>query len=151
MEAIQTPTRKDQKIARDNLKAMERLTQKHASKSKPVEVEIEVSGEKTHIKIPASVLGYLNTIIEHIAEGKGVHVIPSDIELSTQQAAEMLNVSRPYIVKLLEEGKIAFHKVGTHRRIKLKDMQAFQRAYEKKQDKALNELAKQAQELDMGY
>jgi len=151
MEAIQRPTRKDQKIARDNLEALERLTKKHTSKSKPVEVEIEIAGEKTHIKIPASVLGYLNTIIEHMAEGKGVSVISSDTELSTQQAAEMLNVSRPYIVKLLEEGKIPFHKVGTHRRIKLKDMQAYQRAYEKQQDEALGELAKQAQELDMGY
>lgn len=151
MEAIQTPTRKDQKIARDNLEALERLIQKHASKSKPIEVEIEMSGEKTHFKIPASVLGYLNKIIEHMAEGKGVFVIPSDTELSTQQAAEMLNVSRPYIVKLLDEGKIPFHKVGTHRRIKLKDMQAYQRKYEKQQDKALSELAKQAQELEMGY
>lgn len=151
MEAIQKPTRKDQEIARENLKALERITQKHTSKSKPVEVEIEINGEKTQLKIPVAALGYLNTIIEHMAKGEAISVIPSETEISTQQAAEMLNVSRPYIVKLLEEGKIPYHKVGTHRRIKLKDMQAYQRAYEKQQDEALDELAKQAQKLDMGY
>lgn len=149
MEAIQTPTRKDQKIARDNLEALERLTQKHKSKSKPI--EIEITGEKTHIKIPPNALGFLNTIFEHMAKGKAISIIPYDTEISTQQAAEMLNVSRPHVVKLLEKGEIPFKKVGTHRRIKLKDLQRYKERSEKEREKHLAELVKQAQELNMGY
>ncbi len=149
MESIQTPTRKDQKIARDNLEALERLTQKHKSKSKPI--EIEITGEKTHIKIPPNALGFLNTIFEHMAKGKAISIIPYDTEISTQQAAEMLNVSRPHVVKLLEKGDIPFKKVGTHRRIKLKDLQRYKEQSEKEREKHLVELVKQAQELNMGY
>lgn len=149
MEAIKSPTRRDQKLAKENLEVLERVAKKHKAKSKPI--EIEITGEKTHIKIPPSALAFLNTIFEHMAKGKAISIIPSETEVSTQQAAEMLNVSRPHIVKLLERGEIPFSKVGTHRRIKLKDLENYREKSARERKKHLLELAKQAQKLDMGY
>ena len=149
MEALKLPTQKEQRIAQENVKILGQIAGKHKKSSKAI--EIEVSGEKEHVKIPVSAFKFLNTILEHMAQGKAVSIIPSGAEITTQQAAEMLNVSRPHVVKLLEEGELPFHKVGTHRRIKLKDLQKYRVSMEKEREEALTELAKQAQELDMGY
>jgi len=149
MEAVQTPTRSEQKLAQENLEALEKIARKHQGTSHAI--EIEISGEKTHITVPSSALSLLNTIFEHMAEGKAISIIPSETEISTQQAAEMLNVSRPHIVKLLEEGKIPFKKVGSHRRIKVRDLQKYKDKMEEDRREQLKKLAEQAQELDMGY
>ena len=148
-ETLQSPTRRDQKIAQENLDAVEKVVQKHHSARKPI--EIEITGEKTHIKIPPSAFRILNTILEFMAKGKAISIIPSETEVSTQQAAEILNVSRPYVVKLLEKGEIPFNKVGTHRRIKLKELEQYREKMVRERRKHLAELTKQAQELDMGY
>jgi excisionase family DNA binding protein len=149
MEALKIPTRQEQKIARENVKILDQIAGRHQKSSKAI--EIEVSGEKEHVKIPVSAFKFLNTILEYMSQGKAVSIIPSGAEITTQQAAEMLNVSRPHVVKLLEEGELPFYKVGTHRRIKLKDLEKYQNMIDKKREEALTELAKQAQELDMGY
>jgi len=148
-ETLESPTRRDQKIAQENVKAVEKIVQKHHSARKPI--EIEITGEKTRIKIPPSAFRFLNTVLQLMAKGKAITIIPSDTEISTQQAAEMLNVSRPHVVKLLEKGELPYHKVGTHRRIILKDLEDYKAKRDKKRRKLLEELAKQAQELDMGY
>lgn len=149
MEVLKLPTQKEQRIAQENVKILGQIAGKHKKSSKAI--EIEVSGEKEHVKIPVSAFKFLNTILKHMAQGKAVSIIPSSAEITTQQAAEMLNVSRPHVVKLLEVGELPFHKVGTHRRIKLKDLQKYRVRMEKEREEALTELAKQAQELDMGY
>jgi len=149
METLQKPTRHDQELAKENLEAIERIAQKHFRAQEPI--EIEITGEKTHIRIPRSAFQFLNTILQLMAKGKAICIIPSETEVSTQQAAEMLNISRPYVVKLLEKGEIAYHKVGTHRRIRLKDLERYKQKMEKDRRKHLEELAKQAQELNMGY
>ena len=86
-----------------------------------------------------------------MAEGKSVFLIPSDSEVSTQQAADMLNVSRPHIVKLLEKGEISFRKVGSHRRTLLEDLMKYDAALKNQRSKSLEILAKQAQDLNLGY
>jgi excisionase family DNA binding protein len=86
-----------------------------------------------------------------MAEGKSLTLIPSDSEVSTQQAADILNVSRPHLVKLLEKGYIPFKKVGSHRRIELKDIVTYEEKQKKNRKDQLDFLSRQAQELNLGY
>ena len=86
-----------------------------------------------------------------MVEGKAVQISPINTELSTQEAADMLGVSRPFIVKLLEQNQIPFKKVGTHRRIVLEDLQAYERKQRTIREKKLQFLARQAQDLKLGY
>ncbi|HYX06003.1 MAG TPA: helix-turn-helix domain-containing protein [Bacteroidales bacterium] len=149
IKMVKIPNQQDQRIAHENLDAVEKIVQKHHSARKPI--EIEITGEKTRIKIPPSAFRYLNTILQLMAKGKAITIIPSDTEISTQQAADMLNVSRPHVIKLLEKGELPYHKVRTHRRIKLKDLEDYKAKMDKKRHKLVEELTKQAQELDLGY
>lgn len=86
-----------------------------------------------------------------MSKGNAVTVMPIYVELSTQQTAELLNVSRPYLVNLLESGKIPFRKVGVHRRVMAKDVIDYQKAIDNERLKALDDLAAQAQDIGMGY
>lgn len=108
------------------------------------------SGQET-IPLPASFLRVLAQALEEVAEGRPVSVAPADEELTTSEAAELLNVSRPYLVKLLEKKKIPYRKVGTHRRIRRHDVLAYKEKMRVEAEEALQELADQAQELGLGY
>lgn len=103
------------------------------------------------IIIPPQALQLLVGILEEMGQGNAVSIIPIHSELTTQEAADLLNVSRPYLINLLKEGKIPFRKVGTKRRILAKDILRYKATIDKKRLKALEALSKQAQELDMGY
>lgn len=103
------------------------------------------------IELPPRALQLLADILDEMGQGNAISVIPISTELTTQQAADFLNVSRPYLINLLHEGKIPFRKVGTKRRILAKDVIRYKTTIDKKRYKALAELTKQAQELKMGY
>lgn len=103
------------------------------------------------IKIPFSAIRMLIDILTQMAEGNAVTLIPIHAELTTQEAANFLNISRPYLIKMLEEHRIPYRKVGTHRRILFADLLAFKEKVYQESQKALDELVEQAQELDMGY
>jgi excisionase family DNA binding protein len=78
-------------------------------------------------------------------------MIPSDKTISTQEAADLIGVSRPHIVKLLEAGEIPFKKVGSHRRVLVKDIEIYEQRLQKTRKQKISLLAKQAQELNLGY
>ena len=86
-----------------------------------------------------------------MAERQPVSVVPLTAELTTQEAADFLNVSRPFLVGLLETKKIPFHKVGTHRRVRFEDLIKYNEKFERERRAAMEELAEQAQKLGMGY
>jgi len=86
-----------------------------------------------------------------MAQGNAVTIIPVHAELTTQQAAEILNVSRPFVIKLIEERTLPCKMVGTHRRVLFSDLMNYKRKMDADRLKVLEELAAQAQELGMGY
>lgn len=103
------------------------------------------------LKLPPKVLRLFADMLGALAQGNAVAVVPKELYVTTQEAAMFLNVSRPYLVRLLDEGKMPFHKVGTHRRIKFEDVVAYRDRRQKASHDALQELADQAQELNLGY
>ena len=96
------------------------------------------------VPIPEPLYNILLQVIGYMKEGKGVSVIPVMKELTTQQAANILGVSRPFLVGLLNQREIPFHKTGTHRRIYLKDLLDYQKRRDRDRKRILDELAKKA-------
>ncbi|MFJ3395310.1 helix-turn-helix domain-containing protein [Leifsonia aquatica] len=89
-------------------------------------LQLAVQGEET-VPVPREAVELLARILGSMAAGRGVTIMPANAELTTAQAAEILNVSRPHVIKLLDEGKIDFRMVGTHRRIRADSLRDFQR------------------------
>ena len=112
-------------------------------------VYLDESGDR--LEVPPIAVELLLAVLEQLGEGQGVAVLPLNRELTTQEAADILNVSRPFLVRLLDEGKIGHRLVGTHRRVLLRDLLDYKRSMDRAARAALDELAQQAQELDMGY
>ncbi|HRX80740.1 MAG TPA: helix-turn-helix domain-containing protein [Pirellulaceae bacterium] len=115
-------------------------------------VQLIDSNNRSHpIRVPMAALLLLSEILSELADGNAVKIVPVHAELTTQEAADLLNVSRPYLVKLLETGKLAFHKTGKHRRIRFNDLMSYKQARDEKSQLALDTLTAEAQELRMGY
>lgn len=102
------------------------------------------------IPVPRSVYESLLRAVEALAEGSGVMVAPVDAELTTGEAAELLNVSRPYLIRLLEEkGEMPFHRSGTHRRIRLRDALDYKKRRDEQRRRLLGEMSRDAQRLGL--
>ena len=138
-----SPSREDAALARQSSRQLVPFAKSD------LRVRLQETGEE--VMIPASAVGLLVDLLSEMAEGHAIALIPIDAELTTQQAAELLRVSRPFLVGQLEAGEIPFRKVGTHRRVLLTDLLAYKRAIDQKRLGTLDELSAQAQELDMGY
>jgi excisionase family DNA binding protein len=141
------PTEQDSEQARES----SRVLSKYARRSKPHEIELRDNEHHQTIALPAGAVRLLLDVLTQMAEGKAVTLMPMHAELTTQQAADLLNVSRPYLVKLLDNGKIGHRKVGTHRRVLLRDVMAYKQKVDADRNAALEELTRQAEDLDMGY
>ncbi len=120
------------------------------SQSKSDELKVQLD-DGSILALPNMVKTLFQSILTELSEGNMVNIVPIHAELTTQEAANYLNVSRPYLVKLLHDGKLPFHKIGSHRRIKYEDLKLFIAKQEKQRLQSMQELADQAQELDMGY
>jgi excisionase family DNA binding protein len=101
------------------------------------------------VSVPAPAFKLLIEVLGELAKGNAVTVAPFHKELTTQQAAELLNVSRPYFVSLLEAGVLPYRKVGTHRRVRLTDVLAYQRADDERRREAQHALTRDAEDLGL--
>lgn len=106
-----------------------------------------VGPTKDGVPLPSSLHRVLVEAARQLAEGNGVSIMPVTAEVTTQQAADLLNVSRPFVIGLLDKGEIPFHKVGTHRRIRLKDVLVYKRRRDASRRAVIERLAAEAQEL----
>ncbi len=116
--------------------------------------EIQISsahGNTQIVRIPMEALCLLQEILVKLGMGNDVHIIPVSAELTTQKAANLLNVSRPFIVQLLKSKEIPFYKVGNHQHVHYKDLIAYKDRIDVERRAALDALTQEAQELGMGY
>lgn len=102
-------------------------------------------------QLPDIARQHLSRILDETARGRALSVRPVETDLTTTQASDYLNVSRPYLVRLLREGRLPFHRIGTHRRLRLSDLRAYKERQTEESYAALAELQAQAQELNLGY
>lgn len=114
-------------------------------------LNVRIAETDEAVELPAVAVRLLVELLSAMAEGNAVTLIPIHAELTTQQAADLLGVSRPFLIKQLEDGVIPFRRVGTHRRVLFSDLMKYKHETDSKRLEALDELAAQAQELDMGY
>lgn len=144
------PSAEDARLAQE---ASERLTRLSSVKSrKRLTVRITRQGAQAEdLAIPDSAAQLLTRILAEMAKGNAVTLLPIQAELTTQQAADVLRVSRPFLVDQLEKGLIPFRKVGTHRRVLLKDLLHYKQTIDQNRLQALEELSALDQELGLGY
>ncbi|MEQ7008341.1 helix-turn-helix domain-containing protein [Actinopolymorpha sp. B17G11] len=110
-------------------------------------VHMKVEDGSETLEVPRAAVLLLARILAHMAAGRGVSVIPVHAELTTQQAADMLNVSRPFLIGLLEAGEIDYTKVGSHRRVRAESLLNYRRQDDEARRKAADELSKLSREL----
>jgi len=101
------------------------------------------------VTLPPSAVRLLVSLLEELGRGKAVELMPVHAELTTQQAADLVHVSRPFLIRLLDEGRIPFRRVGTHRRVRLDDVMAYKHASDRKRREALDALAALDQEMGL--
>ena len=142
------PTKADLELARRSKNQLEVVANNHPD----IALRVHSQGKKqVTIPIPATVLKLLIKILTEMAAGNAVAILPLHREMTTQQAADFLEMSRPSLVKLLDQKKMRFRMVGKHRRIFLQDLLEYKKQAFIESCAALDELAQQAQELGLGY
>lgn len=137
------PTESDATLAKET----SRLLAPRVRSSSPLKFRVLGAAKEETLRIPAPAVKMLVRILEEMAHGNAVTLIPVHTELTTQEAADMLNISRPSLIQLLNERKIEYRKVGTHRRIRLTSLMAYKRAADAERRAALSELAAYDQEI----
>lgn len=118
----------------------------------PIEtIEIRSHGVVETVTVPRPAFALFLQILQQMSEGRAVTIVPYNAELTTQQAAEFLNVSRPFVVKLIEENKLPARKVGNRRRVRFEDLVAYKQLDDERRSDALDALAAETQALGLDY
>jgi excisionase family DNA binding protein len=111
--------------------------------------ELSIGNET--VQIPSGVTNLMLEVLNQVASGHHVNILPDNTMLSTAEAADLLNVSRPFVTRLLNEGRLPYQMVGTHKRIMLEDALRYKSAQREKSLEIMRELSAEAQDLDLGY
>ncbi len=143
------PTPDDRLLAKESSRQFARLKGKTKGNVR-LRIQPDNEPEET-VAIPLAAFRLLADILTEMAQGNAVTLIPIHAELTTQQAADLINVSRPFLIEQLEKGTIPFRKVGKHRRVQFQDLMAYKQTMDRNRLQALDELSSQAQQLGMGY
>jgi excisionase family DNA binding protein len=140
------PTGEDIRLARQSGRVLA------AQLGRPTKLRLVNDDQEGEVVVlPDSAMRLFVDMLGHMARGDAVMLVSVNADITTQRAADLLNVSRPFLVRLLEQGEIPYHMVGTHRRVRAADLMAYKERIDRQRMTALDELAKEAQELGMGY
>ena len=142
---IKRPKKQERKLAEASYTSL--ISSIEQLKTDKVEIEIEETREK--IILPKKALNLLGEILKAMSQGKPISIVPLATEVTTQSAAELLGCSRPYLVKLLEEGKIEYTKVGKHRRIKYEDVIDYKKKMKEDQKQRLIDMMHADEDLGL--
>src|SRR3954469_4936101 len=143
------PSEADALLARESSRV---LATRKLGRRGSVRIPLLDGGDEAEtVAVPASALRLFLHLLTEMSQGNAVTLIPTHAELTSQQAADLLNVSRPYLVKLLDEGKIPCRTVGKYRRVRFDDLMTYKKRDDEARAKILDQLTAEAQELGMGY
>ncbi|MDG4833177.1 excisionase family DNA-binding protein [Solwaraspora sp. WMMD1047] len=134
-------------VAAEALPRVQAYLRTHQDSSATVRLIDDEDGGQ--LVVPRGAVELLARVLAHMANGHSVSVVPAHAELTTQQAAELLNVSRPYLIGLLDAGEIEYRKVGTHRRVMAGSLLAYKHQDDARRRAAADELTQLAQEMDL--
>jgi excisionase family DNA binding protein len=149
MQPMREPTQETSERARTALRLLQPV-----GAGEPVETHVSVrspSGERVAVTLPTEAFRALLDVLGQMANGSAVTIVPLHAELTTQQAADFLNVSRPFLIGLLDAREIPHRKVGTHRRVLMSDLVAYKERDDAERRAVADELAAEAQKLGLGY
>jgi excisionase family DNA binding protein len=142
-----TPDDETRAVAAEALPRVQDYLRRHPDG--PAIVHVVDDADDAQLVVPRGAVELLARVLAHMANGHSVSVVPEHVELTTQQAAELLNVSRPYLIGLLEAGEIEFRKVGTHRRVLAGSLMTYKRQDDLRRRAAADELARLSQDMDL--
>jgi excisionase family DNA binding protein len=146
---VKLPTPKASEEAKVALRALSALPRRKASRT--VQVHPDGEGRSVSVTVPREAFDLFLEVLGQMANGNAVTIVPVHAELTTQQAADLLNVSRPFLVSLLDEGKVPFRLVGTHRRVRVADLIEHKQKDEAHRKAVLDELTAEAEKHGLGY
>ncbi len=133
----------------DLVELREQLARIAARRERPVARLLGPEGSE--VEIPASAFAALRAVVRDMAQGLTITLIPHDKELTTKEAADILNMSRPFLVKLLDRGELPYHRVGTHRRLNVEDVLAYRELRAGRRREKLRELTELSEQVEGGY
>lgn len=152
MQSLRDRTAVASEAERQSAAEASAVLERLSAASEDVRLQVRDLGDgHPDVQLPAPAVTLLRRLLQDLAAGQPVSVLPRDAHLSTQEAADLLNVSRPFLVGLLEAGKIPYSRLGTHRRILSGDLMDFKAGVERAQREAFRSLTEEAQELGLGY
>ena len=144
------PTEVESNLARESCQRLAKIIEQSPVQQLALSIKSDDVTEEA-VSIPSLAVRVLRDVLTQMAEGHSVMLIPVHTELTTQQAADLLNVSRPFLIEQLDNGVIKHRKVGTHRRVLLKDLMEYKVQMDQGRYKALEELSAIDQESGLGY
>ncbi len=143
-----SPTSADASLAKESSRL---LAGRKLGRKASVRLQLLDGDGGEEVAVPASAMRLFLHLLTEMSQGHAVTLVPTQTELTTQQAADLLSVSRPYVVKLLDEGKIPSRMVGKYRRVRFDDLMTYKQKDDEARSRILDQLTADAQELGMGY